>query len=226
MENNRSDAIAKNEMYYFTGAACKKGHITKRYARNGSCYECLHPPRTTAIVPYGEILSPSTETAIAVRSELDQTKLALIERKLSIEERKLALKELRVEDRNLRLQDRAERIARRERQSVVRGKMVDVLLYISLADYDQVINLVWAYALMRDHRILRVDVVTGRERDELREKGYICRCFPEDKLEIMRVADEIRRRNHPSVEVEMLKRQKKLTAEAEAESNWPQGDPH
>ena len=223
MENKtRQEAVARGELYFFTGKCCKRGHLAKRYVGNGGCYECLHPP--TRVIT-GEIVPSSTETAIAPAPQVDSIRLALIDRKLSIEERKLALKELRVEDRTLRLQDRAERIARRERQSVVRGKMVDVRLYINLADYDQVINLVWAYALMRDPRILRVDVVTGRELEETREKGYICRCFPEDKLEIMRVVQEIRQRNNPISTPSPANIAKALAMGDGDNSNWPEGDP-
>lgn len=220
----RVDAYRDGELYFFTGKRCKRGHIAKRYVGNGGCYECMHPTRAITIAPIGEVLSPSSETTLAVRSELDQTKLALIDRKLSIEERKLALKELRVEDRTLRLQDRAERIARRERQSVVHSKMVDVPLFINVANYDQVINLVWAFAMMRDSRILRPDIVTGRERDAgVIEKSYICRCFPEDKEELMRVAEEIRRSNY--LEVAPLASNVAKALALEAEGEWPKGDP-
>ena len=227
MENKtRQEAVARGELYFFTGKCCKRGHIAKRYVGNGGCYECMHPTRAITIAPIGEVLSPSSETTLAVRSELDQTKLALIDRKLSIEERKLALKELRVEDRTLRLQDRAERIARRERQSVVHGKMVDVPLFISVVDYDNVINVVWAFAMMRDPRILRVDVVTGRERDAgVREKAYICRCFPEDKLEIIRIAEEIRQRNYPLPTPDPMNIAKALAMGDGDDGEWPADDP-
>jgi hypothetical protein len=36
----RKQAIAKNEMYYFTGKPCKAGHIAKRATDDRTCYEC------------------------------------------------------------------------------------------------------------------------------------------------------------------------------------------
>lgn len=43
MEVTRQAAITKQEMYFFTGKPCKRGHVVKRYTKNGACYECLHP---------------------------------------------------------------------------------------------------------------------------------------------------------------------------------------
>lgn len=43
MKSTRQEAIDAREMYYFTGVPCKRGHVVKRYTRNGSCFLCLHP---------------------------------------------------------------------------------------------------------------------------------------------------------------------------------------
>lgn len=40
MEMNRERALAKKQMFYFTGFACRNGHISKRYVSNGHCVEC------------------------------------------------------------------------------------------------------------------------------------------------------------------------------------------
>lgn len=40
MENTAKQARQKNEKYYFTGKMCKNGHISKRFAHNGNCYDC------------------------------------------------------------------------------------------------------------------------------------------------------------------------------------------
>lgn len=37
---SRSKALESGEKYYFTGNPCKQGHISKRYVKNCTCYEC------------------------------------------------------------------------------------------------------------------------------------------------------------------------------------------
>jgi hypothetical protein len=232
----RKQASAKGLSKYFTGSPCKNNHIAERYVQSGTCEECIRESRAIIISPRAEILPPSTDLEVQPTSiqesitrdlELKERKLALREAETTAKIRLLEARTLHItQESALRLESREERRARRARQSVVHSKMVDIPLFISVADYDNVINAVWAFAMMRDPRILRVDIVTGRERDAgVREKAYICRCFPEDKLEIMRITEEIRQRNYPSIEDEMRERQKQLTAEVEAESNWPEGDP-
>ena len=232
----RKQAAAQGMSKYFTGSPCKNGHIAQRYVKSGTCEDCIRESRAIIISPRAELLPPSTP--IEGQSSLIQES---INRALELKERKLALKEAEsaariqllearthhiTQESALRLESREERRARRERQSVVHSKMIDVSLFIAVADYDATIDIVWGYAAIRDPRILRTDVVTGRERDAgVREKSYICRCFPEDKLEIIQVVEEIRQRNYPSVKEEMRERQLALTAEVEAESNWPEGDP-
>lgn len=39
----RQQAIASRLTSYFTGVACKRGHIAKRYTRTSVCSDCLHP---------------------------------------------------------------------------------------------------------------------------------------------------------------------------------------
>jgi hypothetical protein len=39
----RADAIQQREALYFTGVPCRRGHLSPRYTKNGSCKECLHP---------------------------------------------------------------------------------------------------------------------------------------------------------------------------------------
>ena len=36
----RKDALAEGQTYYFTGKACKRGHVALRRALNGMCVEC------------------------------------------------------------------------------------------------------------------------------------------------------------------------------------------
>ncbi len=40
MENKRSKAIEKGEMYYNTGVECKNGHLSDRLTVDGSCNKC------------------------------------------------------------------------------------------------------------------------------------------------------------------------------------------
>jgi len=37
----RELALTNNEKYYFTGVACKRGHISKRYTNSRNCVECV-----------------------------------------------------------------------------------------------------------------------------------------------------------------------------------------
>lgn len=37
---SRKEARLKGELYYFTGKPCKRGHISKRMVRNGTCVSC------------------------------------------------------------------------------------------------------------------------------------------------------------------------------------------
>ena len=41
MHVNRTDAVAAGAKYFFTGHACKRGHLTKRLASSGDCAECM-----------------------------------------------------------------------------------------------------------------------------------------------------------------------------------------
>ncbi len=40
MRSKRADAIASNHSYYFTGKACKNGHIAPRATQSSQCVEC------------------------------------------------------------------------------------------------------------------------------------------------------------------------------------------
>lgn len=40
LPRRRKDALAFEARHYFTGIACKRGHIAKRFACNGKCTEC------------------------------------------------------------------------------------------------------------------------------------------------------------------------------------------
>jgi hypothetical protein len=40
LKATRREAIAANEPFYFTGRTCLRGHVAKRDAVDGSCYEC------------------------------------------------------------------------------------------------------------------------------------------------------------------------------------------
>jgi hypothetical protein len=39
----RQQAIEQRETSYFTGVACKRGHISERWTRNGGCKKCMYP---------------------------------------------------------------------------------------------------------------------------------------------------------------------------------------
>ncbi len=43
----RKDAISQGLSYYFTGKPCKHGHLSKRFAVCGKCYECHEERRKT-----------------------------------------------------------------------------------------------------------------------------------------------------------------------------------
>jgi len=41
LPKSRSEALSAGLPSYYTGKPCKHGHLSKRIARNGVCYECL-----------------------------------------------------------------------------------------------------------------------------------------------------------------------------------------
>lgn len=41
MLNNRKEATAAGDKYFFTGKTCKHGHTEKRFTHNGCCYRCV-----------------------------------------------------------------------------------------------------------------------------------------------------------------------------------------
>lgn len=41
LPKSKKEAIALGEKFYFTGNACKRGHITKRYASCAQCFDCV-----------------------------------------------------------------------------------------------------------------------------------------------------------------------------------------
>jgi len=40
LQNNRNAAIAAGDKLYYTGRACRKGHLSVRISANGACREC------------------------------------------------------------------------------------------------------------------------------------------------------------------------------------------
>lgn len=40
LPNKRKEALIKGSSWYYTGKPCVNGHVTKRLASNGYCYEC------------------------------------------------------------------------------------------------------------------------------------------------------------------------------------------
>lgn len=40
VSKSRQDALDNNQKFFFTGKACRNGHIDKRYTNTGICYEC------------------------------------------------------------------------------------------------------------------------------------------------------------------------------------------
>lgn len=48
----RIEAAMKGEYTYYTGVACKRGHLSERYTKNANCIECgqYHQRRYTKIV--------------------------------------------------------------------------------------------------------------------------------------------------------------------------------
>lgn len=42
----RKEAIRDGENTYFTGNRCSNGHLSYRYVKSGTCYECIHASRS------------------------------------------------------------------------------------------------------------------------------------------------------------------------------------
>lgn len=42
LPSSRKEAISIGSIHYFSGKPCKRGHISKRYSRNGGCLSCAY----------------------------------------------------------------------------------------------------------------------------------------------------------------------------------------
>ena len=222
----RREAINAGLLYFSTGKPCKYGHTSERYVGNGACVECLRPSRTalTVISTPGEILVPHTND----RLELQKSRLELDRQRLALQaERQAASCALQVQLLDEKLRRERERSLAHQRKATVKSRLVDVNLLVDPLDYEVIATMVWAAAFMRDPLLRREDVVTGRQ---LKDSVFVMKCFPEDKKQLLNLTGQMYQARNAVSSAELVSRvetiQRQLTAEVEAENNWPSHDPH
>jgi hypothetical protein len=59
----RQQAIEKQQVSYFTGVPCKRGHISERWTRNGGCKKCMYPD----FIAVGGISNKDIHFGMAIR---------------------------------------------------------------------------------------------------------------------------------------------------------------
>lgn len=73
----RKDARARGEKTYFTGVACKNGHVARRYVQSGTCSACIRASN----MPVDD---PNVEAKREAKSQLVQVKIRLYSSDLEV----------------------------------------------------------------------------------------------------------------------------------------------
>jgi hypothetical protein len=69
----RTEALARGELYYFTGNPCKRGHVSKRYLANQTCVECSHLQQRAAELIRAERMQEDAEFYAHRRQQKNST---------------------------------------------------------------------------------------------------------------------------------------------------------
>jgi hypothetical protein len=212
----RKDAVSKGLSKYFTGVACRNGHVAPRYTQSATCEECIRESKAlTVISTPGQILAPERAEIVKSKINIEQQKITLRAQRLSIEQQRL----------QLQLDRRAERTITNQRKSIAKTQLVDVTVLIDPLDFEMVARLVWSFAVLRSPLLRRDETTTGRE---LSDSRHVMRCFPEDKAEILRLTSEMFYSRRPGSQIDeqkLLENQKALDSKALEDSQWPSDDP-
>ncbi len=228
----RKEAISRGMKKYFTGKPCKNGHLAQRFVQSGTCEECIKNSHAMILLPkQAEIINPERQNMLDQFNEHQLILRQQRERKLSIEEKALDLKKLEFEMKmaiaaqKLTTQkiDRQERAERREQTTLNKTQLVDVNVFSWPKDYPAMTMMVWGFAAQRDARLKPEDVNTGRTLSDCR---FVMRCFPQDKMEILRRTNEIFHSRQEPLNIEQKRLEIAAQLDAELEDNGqPDGDP-
>lgn len=230
----RKEAFLKGLGKYFTGSPCRNGHVAERYTKSGTCQECISSSRAMIIIPKrGEIITPERQNSLEQYNEHQSILRRQRDRKLELEEKALELKtrelemKMAIETERLSMtrENQARRNNRQQRTATVKGELVEVIICSDPLDYSANALMIWVFAAQRNPLLKPEDVAVSSMPD----CRYKFKCFPEDKLEILRAAGALwDQRNAPVLTLDIeRKRFAALAAlDAEAEDNGqPEGDP-
>jgi hypothetical protein len=137
----RNEAFTRGLVKYYTGVACRHGHLAQRYTSTSGCEMCLHPK----IKVKGITNNPD--------------KLAIINKQLEIEERKLALRET---ESKIKLAKEL-RIEENRKKRVARAQLTKTALVATLANMQKVIDFSYALTAIKFPILKREDVVIKSE---------------------------------------------------------------
>lgn len=73
----RQEARQRGDKSYFTGVACKNGHIARRYVQSGTCSACIRASNSA-------VDDPNVEARRAAKSQLVQVKFRLFDVDLEV----------------------------------------------------------------------------------------------------------------------------------------------
>jgi hypothetical protein len=188
----RQEALTHNLNHYFTGAACKNGHVARRYVQSSTCVECINGDKI-------------------ITDAQRESRTAHQQRKLDIEERKLQLAEERLKQRQeeqARRLELAQQRAQRQEKSVsitddnraVRGvstvaksEFIKIKLRVQPNDVTAMRAFIHGLAIMRIPGIRLIDVCP-----DINFKGYSVHTFlvhPEDRDLAFKAQDDFERTN-------------------------------
>lgn len=73
----RQEARQRGDKTYFTGVACKNGHVARRYVQSGTCSACIRASNSP-------VDDPNVEARSAAKSQLVQVKFRLFDVDLDV----------------------------------------------------------------------------------------------------------------------------------------------
>jgi hypothetical protein len=79
---SRADAVARGELFYFTGKPCKNGHVAKRYL-SGTCIECApaYKAKQAAKARAADPEGVRAKISAAVREHYKRNRGAILDKK-------------------------------------------------------------------------------------------------------------------------------------------------
>ena len=202
----RSEAKSVGVGKYFTGVACKNGHVDYRYTQSGACQSCLRSYQSMDNLNH----NPSV---VAANEAIRLAQMQLIEAKRQAD---AEFKERMAATRNMGQQDLADKRAQLVAKKAIFGQLVVIKLRLFQSDVESLALLAFALATMRFPSLVPDDVrpnvpVTGRE--PAGTALYSFYCHGDDIQTLRDAANATFKANHP-VDIAAAHRAVALRAEA------------